>query len=118
MERVFIIAHADKAVLKISGIQVKGLDTRQLEALLSASLETMVRVIGVTGDQVEMDVYNIAPEQVRYRRNAIIEAISLIEGITATEIIEMSCSERIVEVDGGNVPQRADCPAERWMSLR
>ena len=118
MEHQYIIAHADKAILKISGLRVHGLDTRQLEEQLARRLETTVRVIGVTGDQVEMDVYNIAPEQVRRNRDDIVEALSLVEGITATDLIRMSCSEKIVEVDFADIPPRSDCAAERWVHLR
>ena len=33
MEHEYIIAHADKSVLKISGLEVKGLNTKQLEKM-------------------------------------------------------------------------------------
>ena len=56
MEHQYIIAHADKSVLKISGLTVKGLNTLQIEELLAAKLKTAVRVIGVTGESIEMDV--------------------------------------------------------------
>ena len=45
----FIIAAADKSILKISGIHVRGLNTQDLERRLSERLHTLVRVIGVTG---------------------------------------------------------------------
>ena len=56
MEHQYIIAHADKSVLKISGLTVKGLNTLQIEELLAAKLKTAVRVIGVTGESIEMDL--------------------------------------------------------------
>ena len=68
MEHEYIIAHADKSVLKISGLEVKGLNTKQLEKILGDKLHTFVRVIGVTGNNIEMDVYDIEPEQVRKKR--------------------------------------------------
>ena len=80
MNHEYIIAHADKSVLKISGLEVKGLNTRQLEEILAEKLHTFVRVIGVTGDNIEMDVYNIDPEQVRRNEKGLIESIVLTEG--------------------------------------
>lgn len=117
MEHQFIIAHADKTVLKISGLQVKGLNTRQLEEILSERLHTFVRVIGVTGDHVEMDVYNLDPEQITKDEHGIIQTVALTEGITASEIAKISCNKKIVEVDLDTVPGRptSDCPRERWM---
>ena len=73
MEHEYIIAHADKSVLKISGLEVKGLNTKQLEQILGEKLHTFVRVIGVTGDNIEMDVYDIEPEQVRKNEKGLIE---------------------------------------------
>ena len=52
MEHEYIIVHADKTVLKISGLKIKGMNTKQLEDLLSERLHTYARVIGVTGDSV------------------------------------------------------------------
>ena len=86
MEHEYIIAHADKSVLKISGLEVKGLNTKQLEQILGEKLHTFVRVIGVTGDNIEMDVYDIEPEQVRKNEKGLIESIVLTEGITVTEL--------------------------------
>ncbi len=77
MEHEYIIAHADKSVLKISGLEVKGLNTKQLEQILGEKLHTFVRVIGVTGDNIEMDVYDIEPEQVRKNEKGLIESIVL-----------------------------------------
>ena len=81
MEHQYIIAHADKSVLKISGLTVKGLNTLQIEELLAAKLKTAVRVIGVTGESIEMDVYQIEPEKIRRDQKGIIEAVALAEGI-------------------------------------
>ena len=35
MGREYIIAHADKLVLKISGLELKGLNTKMLEDILT-----------------------------------------------------------------------------------
>ena len=104
MEHEYIIAHADKSVLKISGLEVKGLNTKQLEQILGEKLHTFVRVIGVTGDNIEMDVYDIEPEQVRKNEKGLIESIVLTEGITVTELTKLSCSEKIVDVKYDEIP--------------
>lgn len=117
MEQAYIIAHADKSVLKISGVKVRGLNTAQLEKLLSDKLHTFVRVIGVTGEGIEMDVYNIEPEQVRKNEDGLIECLALAEGITATDLTRMVCSDKIIPVDYDDIPAepRSDCAMERWI---
>jgi hypothetical protein len=117
MYQEYIIAHADKSIMKISGLRVKGLNTKQLEQILMEKLHTLVRVIGVTGEEIEMDVYDIEPELVKRNTKGLIETISLTEGITATEITKLSCSEKIVEVDFDKIPDRpiSGCAKERWM---
>lgn len=117
MDRQYIIAHADKSVLKISGLKVRGLNTRQLEELLGEKLQTFVRVIGVTGENIEMDVYGIDPEQVRRDEKGLLETVVLTEGITATDLARLTCSEKIVEVDFASIPDTpiSACAQERWM---
>jgi len=119
MDQEYIIANADKSVLKISGLKVKGLNTKQLEQILKEKFHTMVRVIGVTGESVEMDVYDIEPEQVIKDVEGLIKTISLTEGITATEVTKISCSEKIIEVDFNHIPDSplSGCAKERWMML-
>ena len=106
MEHQYIIAHADKSVLKISGLTVKGLNTLQIEELLAAKLKTAVRVIGVTGESIEMDVYQIEPEKIRRDQKGIIEAVALAEGISLTDMTKMVCGDKIVEVDYGAIPDQ------------
>jgi len=119
MEHEYIIAHADKTVLKIAGLQIKGMNTKQLEEMLSERLHTYARVIGVTGDSVEMDIYNIDPEQIQRDEAGIIHMIALAEGITLTDFAKIVCNEKIVEVDIATVPAtpRSDCRRERWMKF-
>ena len=114
MEHEYIIAHADKSVLKISGLEVKGLNTKQLEQILGEKLHTFVRVIGVTGDNIEMDV------QVRKNEKGLIESIVLTEGITVTELTKLSCSEKIVDVKYDEIPDEpiSACAMERWMKRK
>ena len=47
-----IIAFADKTVFSIKGLEVKGLNTEQLEDILTKKLGTLVRVIGVTSSRI------------------------------------------------------------------
>jgi len=117
MDHEYIIAHADKSVLKISGLQVKGLNTQQLEKILGDKLKTFVRVIGVTGENIEMDVYDIEPDQVRKNEKGLIESIVLTEGITITDLTKISCSEKIVPVKFDEIPAEpiSACAMERWM---
>ncbi len=117
MENQYIIAHADKSVLKISGLEIKGLNTAQIEELLAARMKTAVRVIGVTGDAIEMDVYNIDPEQIRRDERGLIEAVSLAEGIRLTDLTKMVCGEKIVDVDFDSIPDQplSACARERWI---
>lgn len=102
----FIIAAADKSILKISGIHVRGLNTQDLERRLSERLHTLVRVIGVTGEQIEMDVYGIDPAQIRKDEKAVIQAISLVEGISAEDLCQISVSEKIIDVNIDDVPDK------------
>ena len=67
-----IIAFADKTVFSIKGLEVKGLNTEQVEDILTKKLGTMVRVIGVTSSRIEMDECSCTIEkhnkQDRYRQ--------------------------------------------------
>lgn len=117
MEQSYIIAHADKSVMKISGVQVKGLNTVALETVLAEKLKTTVRVIGVTGESIEMDVYDVPPEQVRTNEAGLIESIVLVPGITVSDLTRMSCSEKILDVDFDQIPETpiSQCPREKWI---
>lgn len=117
MNHEYIIAHADKSVLKISGLEVKGLNTKQLEDILEEKLHTFVRVIGVTGENIEMDVYDIEPDQIRKDEKGLIESIVLTEGITTTDLTKIMCSDKIVDVEYDKIPKKpiSDCARERWM---
>ncbi|WP_298016355.1 hypothetical protein [uncultured Dysosmobacter sp.] len=115
----YIIAAADKSILKIFGVSIKGLNTRDLEQRLSERLHTLVRVIGVTGQQIEMDVYGIEPEQIRRDEQALLQAVSLVEGVTANELCTLAVSEKIVDVDIQKVPDKPyyGCARERWVQF-
>ena len=51
-----IIVQVDKTVVKITGVNIKGLNIQQVEALMKERLQSVARVIGVTGSSIEMDV--------------------------------------------------------------
>lgn len=59
-----VIVQVDKTVVKITGIDVKGLNIQELEALIKDKLKSVVRIIGVTGSSLEMDVYGIEEEDI------------------------------------------------------
>jgi hypothetical protein len=104
-------------VLKISGLRIKGLNARNLERKLAEKLQALVRVIGVTGEAIEMDVYDIPPELVTKNAKGLIEIISLTEGVSVTEVANLSCSDSVVEVDFDQIPERpiSSCAKERWI---
>ena len=120
MKEEYIIAHADKLVLKIKGLEIKGLNTVDVESILSKKLQSFVRVIGVTGENIEMDVYGVEPTDILKNESGIIESIALAEGITLTDLTKMSCSEKIVPVDFEEIPDTpiSACKMERWISKK
>jgi hypothetical protein len=112
-----IIVLADKTVLRVAGLTVRGLKPPELEKALADRLGTPVRVIGVTGRSVDMDVYGMEPEAVLADEEGAISAISAVEGITASEVTHMASARRAVDVDLERLPRPmpADgCRAERW----
>jgi hypothetical protein len=117
MQSQYVIAHADKTVLRISGLSVKGMNTRQLEQLLETRLQSRVRVIGVTGDAVEMDVYGLSPEQIRQDERGIIQALALADGITVTDLAKICDNRKIVDVRYEDIPTEPSsmCRRERWI---
>ena len=117
MAEEYIVAYADKSVLKISGLSVKGMSTTQVEDLLSDKLKALVRVIGVTGTSIEMDVYDAEPEQIRKNADGLIETLALAEGITASDVTQVLCSDKIVPVNFDDIPAEplSDCARERWI---
>lgn len=117
MNKEYIIAHADKTVLKISGLSIKGLNTVELENNLENRLGVIVRVIGVAGESIDLDVYGIDAKDILKDEKGIISAISLTEGITAEEVAKITYAKRIIEVDESDLDKlpKTDCPRERWL---
>lgn len=112
-----IIVQVDKTVVKITGVQVKGVNIQELEALLRDALGSLVRVIGVTGASIEMDVYGLDADAVRRDEAGIIRAIALAEGITPDDLIKMDSVESIKSVDVTAIPEYRPntCMMERWL---
>lgn len=113
----YVIAHADKTVLRISGLSVRGLNAGSLEELLSRRLGSVARVIGVTGSSVEMDLYGVEEEQILKDANGIIKTVALAQGITLTDLAEITKAEKIVPVHFSEIPgmPAMGCAKERWL---
>ena len=58
------IAFVDKTVVKITGLSMKGVKPFELEQILQERLKRAVRVIGVSGTDLKLDVYGLAPEEI------------------------------------------------------
>ena len=114
-----VIVNVDKTVVKITGLQVKGLNIQQLEEIVKARLKNMIRIIGVTGNALEMDVYDVEEEDILRQEDGLIKAIAMAEGITVTDLTELSSVSKIKSVDFDSIPDYAEngCKAERWQII-
>jgi hypothetical protein len=111
-----IIVQVDKTIVKITGLSVRGLNTLQLEELLRQRLKTLIRVIGVLGDSIEMDVYGLDEEAIRRNEAGLIEAVALADGISVSDLTRLASVETARRVDFDTIPPHSEkqCPAERW----
>lgn len=118
MEQNNIIVYANKTVLKVTGLNIKGLDTRELEKILMDRFQSVVRVIGVTGSSIDMDVYGVDPDCILKDEKGIIQTISTSEGITPTEVAHLVEAKKIVAIDYNKIPSKEEdcCARERWMT--
>ena len=112
-----VIVQVDKTVVKITGIDVKGLNIQQLEALIKDRLKSVVRIIGVTGSSLEMDVYGVEEEDVLKEGDGIIKAVAPADGITLTDLAQISSVSKIKTVNIDDVPEymEGQCMKERWL---
>ena len=117
MEDSRIIVQVDKTVVKITGVQIKGLNIQQVEALMKEKLKSAARVIGVTGSSIEMDVYGVEEEDIRKDGDGLIRAISVADGITLTDLAQISSVDKIKTVDVNEIPEysETECMMERWL---
>lgn len=113
-----IFVQVDKTVVKITGLSVKGLNVQQLEDLLQERLKTMTRIIGVTGDSLEMDVYGIEESEILRDAEGLIRTVALAEGIRISDVTQLSQVEKIRSVDYNHIPpyNPYGCQGERWLA--
>lgn len=114
-----VIVYVDKTYVRITGLQVKGLKPFELEHKLNSMLQRPVRVIGVTGSEIEMDIYGMEAEAIYKDEKGIVKAISTVEGITAADVIKIAQAEKSVEVSVDNFPKDnySGCARERWLNF-
>ncbi|MBP1926435.1 hypothetical protein J2Z76_002300 [Sedimentibacter acidaminivorans] len=111
-----IIVQVDKTVVKVKGLEVKGLNIQQLEEIIIDKLKSVIRIIGVTGNSIEMDVYGVEEEDILREEDGLIKAIALAEGITITDLSALSSVKKIQSVDINSIPEYIEggCKGERW----
>lgn len=115
-ENANVIVQVDKTVVKINGISVKGLNINGLEEILKDKLKSMIRIIGVTGETLEMDVYGMEESDILRAEDGLIKAIATADGITVSDVSHLSSVKKIQTVDFDAVPEYIanGCMGERW----
>ncbi len=109
------IVYADKTILKITGLKIHGLKPVELEQAVAEQLGSPARLIGVTGESLEIDVYGLPPESVLRDEKGLIRTVSMVEGIAAGDVETMAAAHRAVEIDAGHIPPHTGgCAGERW----
>lgn len=111
-----VIVQVDKTVVKITGVEVKGLNIQQLEEIIKGKLKSLIRIIGVTGSSIEMDVYGVEEEDILREENGLIKAIALADGINISDVTTLSSVKKIQSVNIDSVPDYIEngCMGERW----
>lgn len=112
-----ILVQVDKTVVRITGLSIKGLNTRQLEELLSEKLKGETRIIGVTGTSIEMDVYGVEESDILRDPNGMIQIVSMADGITVSDVSALAQVKKIKSVDFDHIPEYPECGCrkERWL---
>jgi hypothetical protein len=115
-----LVIYIDKTMLSVKGVSIKGLRPKDLEEKIKKIVRRPVRIIGVTGSDLQMDIYGLSAQQVLMDENKIIKAVSLVEGIEAREIITLEAKQEVTKIDASEL--RADsykgCARERWMRIK
>lgn len=114
-----IVAYVDKTIVKITGISVRGIKPVDLEQVVSKEIGCPVRVIGVSSQSIKMDVYGMEPEAILRNEQGLITAISLIPGLTASDVACIAAAEKAREISTTELASRpqAVCPKEKWVGL-
>ncbi len=112
-----IIAYVDKTVVKVTGLKVQGFKPVKLEEVLSSKIGRPVRVIGVTSNSLQMDIYGLEPEAILEDSDGFIKAVSLVPGLTASEVVQIDKAEKAVTVPVEELAKNRSsaCPKERWV---
>lgn len=118
-ENTRILVQVDKTVIKVTGLSVQGLNISELEEKLQERLKSMVRIIGVSGDCLEMDVYGVEEEDILRDEDGIIRTITLARGIRVSDVTAMEHVKKIRSVPFDQIPayHPGDCRAERWLNV-
>lgn len=113
-----IVAYIDKTIVKISGIKVQGIKPIEVEKLVSERIGRPIRVIGVTSDSLEMDVYGLEPEAILRDNTGIIKAISMVPGLLAADVARIDSAEKAQPVSAEELTRSggAACPRERRLA--
>lgn len=113
-----IVAYIDKTIVKISGIKVQGIKPIEVEKLVSQRIGRPIRVIGVTSDSLEMDVYGLEPEAILQDDAGIIKAISMVPGLLAADVARIDSAEKAQPVSAEELARStgAACPRERRLA--
>lgn len=112
-----IIAYVDKTIVRITGLTICGLKPNLVEKTLAEYINHPVRVIGVTSDSLQMDIYGLEEEAVLRDEEGIVKVISTVPGLLATEVakIDRTDSIRTVTADQLLKMDKAVCAKERWL---
>ena len=79
----------------------------------------MVRIIGVSGDRIEMDVYGVEEADILRDEAGIIKTVALARGIRVSDVTAMEQVRKIRPVPFDCIPSYSpgDCRAERWLHV-
>lgn len=118
-ENTEILVQVDKTVVKVTGLSVKGLNIQQLEEILLDRMKSLIRIIGVTGTSLEMDVYGMEEQDILRDSQGLISAIAAAEGIQLSDVAKLASVEKIRSVDIDRIPpyREGGCGGERWRQL-
>ena len=111
-----ILVQVDKTVVQITGLNIKGLRLQDLEDVLKLRLGALVRIIGVTGKSIEMDVYGLDADAILKDRDGIIRAVALCDGITADDVVQMNVEQiQSIDIDHLEPVEKIICMKQRWL---